>query len=82
MKRILAFYASRMKRKRPKLHSGPAVSVETQVARFNAIAKSRLDAAGSESGLPEINAWRGVFSRRGVGSRLGAGPMNKGRQAE
>lgn len=42
------------------------MSVATQVARFNAIAKSRLDAAGSESDLPEIKAWRGVFSRMGL----------------
>jgi len=33
---------------------------------LNAIAKSRLDAAGSESELPEIKAWRGVFSRMGL----------------
>jgi DNA/RNA-binding domain of Phe-tRNA-synthetase-like protein len=42
------------------------VSVAEQVARFNAIAKSRLDAAGSESDLPEIKAWRSVFSRMGL----------------
>jgi len=42
------------------------VSVAAQVARFNAIAQSRLDAAGSESELPEIKAWRGVFSRMGL----------------
>jgi DNA/RNA-binding domain of Phe-tRNA-synthetase-like protein len=42
------------------------VSVAAQVARFNAIARSRLDAAGSESDLPEIKAWRGVFSRMGL----------------
>jgi DNA/RNA-binding domain of Phe-tRNA-synthetase-like protein len=42
------------------------VSVAAQVARFNAIAKSRLDAAGPESELPEIKAWRGVFSRMGL----------------
>jgi DNA/RNA-binding domain of Phe-tRNA-synthetase-like protein len=42
------------------------VSVAPQVARFNAVARSRLDAAGSESELPEIKAWRGVFSRMGL----------------
>ena len=42
------------------------VSVDAPVARFNAIARSRLDAAGSESELPEIKAWRGVFSRMGL----------------
>ena len=42
------------------------VSVAAQVARFNAIAQSRLDAAGTESELPEIKAWRGVFSRMGL----------------
>lgn len=42
------------------------VSVAEQVARFNAIAKSRLDTAGAESELPEIKAWRAVFSRMGL----------------
>jgi DNA/RNA-binding domain of Phe-tRNA-synthetase-like protein len=42
------------------------VSVVPQVERFNAIARARLDAAGSESELPEIKAWRGVFSRMGL----------------
>ena len=42
------------------------VSVAAQAARFNAIAQARLDAAGSESELPEIKAWRGVFSRMGL----------------
>jgi DNA/RNA-binding domain of Phe-tRNA-synthetase-like protein len=42
------------------------VSVDAQVAHFNAIAKSRLDAVGTESELPEIKAWRGVFSRMGL----------------
>jgi DNA/RNA-binding domain of Phe-tRNA-synthetase-like protein len=46
------------------IHTG--VSVAEQVARFNAVAKSRLDAAGAESELPEIKAWRGVFSRMGM----------------
>jgi DNA/RNA-binding domain of Phe-tRNA-synthetase-like protein len=44
----------------------PGVSVTAQVDRFNAIAKSRLDAAGTESDLPEIKAWRAVFSRMGL----------------
>jgi DNA/RNA-binding domain of Phe-tRNA-synthetase-like protein len=44
----------------------PDVSVVTQVERFNAVARSRLDAAGSESELPEIKAWRAVFSRMGL----------------
>jgi DNA/RNA-binding domain of Phe-tRNA-synthetase-like protein len=42
------------------------VSVAAPVARFNAIAQSRLDAAGTESELPEIKAWRSVFSRMGL----------------
>ena len=46
------------------IHTG--VSPAAQVARFNAIAQSRLDAAGTESELPEIKAWRGVFSRMGL----------------
>jgi len=37
-------------------------SVASQVSRFNAIAESRL-ATGPESELPEIQAWRRVFSR-------------------
>jgi DNA/RNA-binding domain of Phe-tRNA-synthetase-like protein len=44
----------------------PDVSVTAHVERFNAIAKSRLDAAGTESDLPEIKAWRAVFSRMGL----------------
>jgi DNA/RNA-binding domain of Phe-tRNA-synthetase-like protein len=42
------------------------VSVQVQLARFNAMAKARLDAAGAESEMPEIKAWRGVFSRMGL----------------
>lgn len=42
------------------------VSVAAPVARFNSIAQARLQAAGSESELPEIKAWRGVFSRMGL----------------
>jgi DNA/RNA-binding domain of Phe-tRNA-synthetase-like protein len=44
----------------------PDVSVAAPVERFNAVAKSRLDNAGSESDLPEIKAWRAVFSRMGL----------------
>ena len=44
----------------------PGVPVAAQVERFNAVARARLDAAGSESELPEIKAWRGVFSRMGL----------------
>jgi DNA/RNA-binding domain of Phe-tRNA-synthetase-like protein len=42
------------------------VSVDAPVERFNAIARSRLDAAGSESELAEIKAWRAAFSRMGL----------------
>ena len=42
------------------------VSVAAQVTRFNVIARSRLDATGSESELPEIKVWRSVFSRMGL----------------
>ncbi|MBI5279241.1 MAG: hypothetical protein HY854_22610 [Burkholderiales bacterium] len=41
-------------------------SVGEQLARFNAIARSRLDAAGSESELPEVQAWRRTFSKMGL----------------
>jgi DNA/RNA-binding domain of Phe-tRNA-synthetase-like protein len=44
----------------------PGVSVAAPVERFNTIAKARLDAAGTESELPEIKAWRAVFSRMGL----------------
>lgn len=40
-------------------------SVAAQIARFNAIAQSRL-AAGSEGQLPEIQAWRRAFARMGL----------------
>lgn len=46
------------------IHTG--VSVAEPLARFNAMARSRLDAAGSESELPEVQAWRRVFSRMGL----------------
>ena len=41
------------------------VSVADRVARFDAIAESRL-ASGSEAELPEIQAWRRAFSRMGL----------------
>lgn len=41
------------------------VSVEDQVRRFQAIAEDRLG-AGSESDLPEIQAWRRTFARMGL----------------
>src|SRR5437016_4400018 len=40
-------------------------SVGPQIARFNAIAESRL-ATSSEGELPEIQAWRRAFSRMGL----------------
>ena len=43
-----------------------AVDLSSQLERFNAIARSRLDAAGTESELPEVQAWRRVFSRMGL----------------
>lgn len=44
----------------------PEVSVQSQVERFQALARERLAAAGLESELPEIQAWRRVFSRMGL----------------
>jgi len=41
------------------------VSVDAQITQFNAIATSRL-AHTSEGELPEIQAWRRVFSRMGL----------------
>ncbi len=41
------------------------VSVDSRIARFNAIAASRL-ANTSEGELPEIQAWRRTFSRMGL----------------
>jgi DNA/RNA-binding domain of Phe-tRNA-synthetase-like protein len=40
-------------------------SVQAQIEAFEATARARL-ATGSESELPEINAWRRVFSRMGL----------------
>src|SRR5689334_24400398 len=42
-----------------------AASVSSLIEAFQATARARL-AAGSESELPEINAWRRVFSRMGL----------------
>lgn len=42
------------------------VAAEPLIARHEATARARLDAAGSESELPEIQAWRRTFSRMGV----------------
>jgi DNA/RNA-binding domain of Phe-tRNA-synthetase-like protein len=41
------------------------VAAGDRVARFTAIAKSRLD-GGTESELPEIQAWRRAFTRMGL----------------
>jgi DNA/RNA-binding domain of Phe-tRNA-synthetase-like protein len=41
------------------------VDVSDQVTRFNDIAAKRLE-AGSEGGLPEIQAWRRTFSKMGL----------------
>jgi DNA/RNA-binding domain of Phe-tRNA-synthetase-like protein len=43
----------------------PDVSIGPQVARFYALANARL-ATGTESDLPEIQAWRRTFSRMGL----------------
>src|SRR5688500_2052296 len=43
-----------------------SVSSAEPTERHEAIARSRIDAAGSESGLPEIQAWRRAFSRMGL----------------
>jgi len=40
--------------------------VTQHIEHFNAIARERLAAVASESELPEINAWRRVFSRMGL----------------
>jgi DNA/RNA-binding domain of Phe-tRNA-synthetase-like protein len=46
------------------IHSRP--SVAAAVADFNAMARARLAAVASETELPEIQAWRRVFSRMGL----------------
>jgi DNA/RNA-binding domain of Phe-tRNA-synthetase-like protein len=40
-------------------------NVDSQAARFNAIARSRLEGT-SEGALPEIQAWRRTFSKMGL----------------
>lgn len=44
----------------------PDVSAEALVARHEAAARARLAAAGSESELPEVQAWRRAFARMGL----------------
>lgn len=41
-------------------------NVDAAIARFHATARERLAAVASESELPEVNAWRRVFSRMGL----------------
>lgn len=43
-----------------------AALVAPHVDRFNEMARTRLAAAGTESELPEIQAWRRTFSRLGL----------------
>ena len=43
----------------------PNVDVGPQVARFNAIAQTRM-ASGPEGELPEVQAWRRTFSKMGL----------------
>ena len=42
------------------------VDVAAPLQYFEGIARQRLDAAGSESELPEVQAWRRTFSRMGL----------------
>jgi len=42
------------------------VAAEPAIARFEARARERLAGAGSESELPEIQAWRRAFARMGL----------------
>jgi DNA/RNA-binding domain of Phe-tRNA-synthetase-like protein len=42
------------------------VDAEAEIARYEGIARERLAAAGSESELPEIQAWRRAFARMGL----------------
>jgi DNA/RNA-binding domain of Phe-tRNA-synthetase-like protein len=46
------------------IHAG--ANVDAPIERFHAIARERLAAVASESELPEVNAWRRVFSRMGL----------------
>jgi DNA/RNA-binding domain of Phe-tRNA-synthetase-like protein len=42
------------------------VAAEDRIAHHEALARRRMDAAGSESELPEILAWRRAFARMGL----------------
>lgn len=42
------------------------VSAEALIAPHEAVARKRLDEAGSESDLPEVQAWRRTFARMGL----------------
>jgi DNA/RNA-binding domain of Phe-tRNA-synthetase-like protein len=44
----------------------PDVAAEALVARHEATARARLAEAGTESELPEVQAWRRTFSRMGL----------------
>jgi DNA/RNA-binding domain of Phe-tRNA-synthetase-like protein len=44
----------------------PRVGIDAPLARFNALARQRLDAAGTESELAAIQAWRRTFSALGL----------------
>jgi DNA/RNA-binding domain of Phe-tRNA-synthetase-like protein len=46
------------------IHTG--VSSESQATRYEDLARGRIAAAGTESELPEIQAWRRAFSRMGL----------------
>jgi DNA/RNA-binding domain of Phe-tRNA-synthetase-like protein len=46
------------------IHTGVSSTGPTE--RYEAIARSRLEQAGTESELPEIQAWRRAFSRMGL----------------
>jgi len=39
---------------------------DAAIARYEALARQRLEAAGSESDLPEVQAWRRAFARMGL----------------
>jgi DNA/RNA-binding domain of Phe-tRNA-synthetase-like protein len=41
-------------------------AVDGAIERYGRVAEARLDAAGAESELPEIQAWRRTFSRMGL----------------
>jgi DNA/RNA-binding domain of Phe-tRNA-synthetase-like protein len=42
------------------------VAADALIARHEATARQRLDAAGSEAELPEVQAWRRAFARMGL----------------